>query len=340
MAEYAPAAEQPAAAEDPSLFEELSEFEKRGFRSTFGEFNVELLRPFKRFDGGSDSDGIPQTWRGALRCCTSTCQNLCGNILTSLPNPFVPSNEASRKAKFVLWNVLCFWIGVVDLVVIFALKSELHSGWAWVIALFDGFLGYLFAYTFYFIFVLYGKQRWMLGGLAIVAAYVLGTAYLTYEGTNGPGTHIEMTEGVLNGCKALANMIVLYHGAKIVWKEQSAQLHHGAAPARPRDPPRTRPHTQGSHRAWPWQWAVIIWAQGACGCPSWRRHRRPCTRRRRSERPPEGSQRPWCSAHLSRAHQSVVERVGRRTSIIGHCGTSSSSKGRWYVVLVGRTCRQ
>lgn len=242
-----------------------SEFEEQGFSSTFGRFNAELLRPFQRFDQAAETSStstttddddtsaadttdtqaakfpIPASLRASyaacaafaatlsLRCCCNVTRTLCTNALSTLPNPFRPSTAASRKAKFVLWNVLCFWLGVVDLLVIFALKSELASTWAWLIALVDGLLGYLFAYTFYFVFVAYGSSlKWMLWGVGLVASYVALTAYLTYEGLRGPGDHIEAIEGVLNGCKAVANTVVLYHAATIVYKQHLGGTHFGA----------------------------------------------------------------------------------------------------------------
>ena len=50
------------------------------------------------------------------------------------------------------------------------------------VAIADGVLGYLFAYTFYFLFISTGSRtkHWMRVGLLVIALYVLGTGYLTY----------------------------------------------------------------------------------------------------------------------------------------------------------------
>ena len=192
-----------------ALDEVASEFSKQGFCRTFGEFNAELLRPFKRMS----NDDEPR--RGMLPGPVMLMRAACLPVLATLPNPCKPTSPSSRKFAFVLWNVLCFWLGVLDLVIIFLLRSELSSMWAWMIALVDGLLGYLFAYTFYFVFIAYGKRKWMGLGLLLLVSYVFGTGYLTYEGLNGPGDHIEVIEGVVEGLKATANTVVFYHGLQI-----------------------------------------------------------------------------------------------------------------------------
>lgn len=69
----------------------------------------------------------------------------------------------------------------------------------------------------------------MMRGLLILAFYVLGTAYLTYEGLTDPEhQHIERIEGVVNGLKAFANAVVTWHGLQIV-NATSARVKVGAA---------------------------------------------------------------------------------------------------------------
>ena len=185
-----------------------SEFEENGFYSDFGEFNIELFRPFKRME----AEAPPKL--SVMSAC-GVCLKLMAPLLMTCPNPFKPSSESSRKIAFVIWNVVCFWLGVFDLLLIFLLKSEKSSVWAWLIAIVDGALGYLFAYTFYFLFISYAKPEYMRIGLYIMGLYVLGTAYLTYEGLAGPGGHIDKSEGIVNGCKAVANAVEMYWGIKI-----------------------------------------------------------------------------------------------------------------------------
>jgi len=118
--------------------------------------------------------------------------------------------------SFVLWNVLCFWLGVIELMLFFLLKTEFGL-WGWLIVIVDGLLGYLFAYTFYFIFVSYAKREWMGRGLGALLVYVAATAYLTYEGLTDPThTHIDRAEGIANGLKAFANAVAAFHAWQIV----------------------------------------------------------------------------------------------------------------------------
>jgi len=189
-----------------SVTEVTSEFEEQGFCRNFGEFNSELVRPFKRL--GEDKADAADSVAGLLG-------RNCRSVLATLPNPFRPASAKKRRVAFVLWNVLTMWLGVLDLVVIVLLKSELSSLWAWLIAFVDGVLGYLFAYLFYFIFISYGKQKWMLRGLVFILAYVAGTAWLTYQGVVGPGNHVQRVEAVLNSLKAFANLVVVWHGLQI-----------------------------------------------------------------------------------------------------------------------------
>ena len=201
-----------------------SEFEENGFYSDFGEFNIELFRPFKRME----AEAPPKL--SVMSAC-GVCLKLMAPLLMTCPNPFKPSSESSRKIAFVIWNVVCFWLGVFDLLLIFLLKSEKSSVWAWLIAIVDGALGYLFAYLFYFLFLATANPQWMRLGLGAMLLYVVGTAYLTYEGLNGPGSHVEVVEGLLNGLKALSNLVILYHAGEMA-RERTRADHLGSGRVR------------------------------------------------------------------------------------------------------------
>ena len=164
-----------------------SEFEENGFYSDFGEFNIELFRPFKRME----AEAPPKL--SVMSAC-GVCLKLMAPVLMTCPNPFKPSSESSRKIAFVIWNVVCFWLGVFDLLLIFLLKSEKSSVWAWLIAIVDGALGYLFAYTFYFLFISYAKPEYMRIGLYIWGSTSSLPHTPTYEGLAGRW-HIDKSEG-------------------------------------------------------------------------------------------------------------------------------------------------
>ena len=128
-----------------------------------------------------------------------------------------------------IWNAVCFWLGVLDVCLIFddVLQNwELHRVWAWLIAIavVDGLLGYIFAYTFYFVFIAYGEPRWMNWGVGLLSLYVIGTAWLTYEAVG----HVQVVEAAINGAKAVANAACLYHGVQIA----CAGAHLGAGRVR------------------------------------------------------------------------------------------------------------
>ena len=113
-----------------------------------------------------------------------------------------------------MWNVVCFWLGFLELILLYLLKTE-FGVWSVSIAIVDGFLGYIFAYLFYFVFVATANRRWQFWGFMTILAYASGTAYLTFEALTLSTSHVVLIEGLVNGCKALANFCVGYHALQI-----------------------------------------------------------------------------------------------------------------------------
>ena len=70
--------------------------------------------------------------------------------------------------------------------------------------------------SFYFIFIASKNVRWMFGGLVAILSYVLGTAYLTYGAFHDPNSHVEVSEGIANGLKAVSNTLVLLFAIQIM----------------------------------------------------------------------------------------------------------------------------
>ena len=90
----------------------------------------------------------------------------------------------------------------------YALKESMGV-WVVSIAIVDGLLGYFFAYLFYFLFAMHDDVIWMCRGLIVIFLYVCGTAFLTFEALSDPDSHVEFSEGLVNGLKAFANLIVM-----------------------------------------------------------------------------------------------------------------------------------
>ena len=137
-----------------------------------------------------------------------------------LPNPL--SGACSDLPLLLLIRTQCFWLGVLDLVLMYALKERLGV-WVVSIAIIDGLLGYFFAYLFYFLFAMHDDVIWMCRGLIVIFLYVCGTAFLTFEALSDPRSHVEFSEGLVNGLKAFANLVVFCHGVSIMNATKEAQ---------------------------------------------------------------------------------------------------------------------
>lgn len=144
----------------------------------------------------------------------------------AVPLPSLACAHAALPAE--LFGVLspphtqCFWLGVLDLVLMYALKESMGV-WVVSIAIVDGLLGYFFAYLFYFLFAMHDDVIWMCRGLIVIFLYVCGTAFLTFEALSDPDSHVEFSEGLVNGLKAFANLIVFFHGVSIMNATKEAQ---------------------------------------------------------------------------------------------------------------------
>ena len=118
----------------------ISEMEARGWTKHFAEFNEALLRPLKQ--------GVSQVAASATSSATCT-----------------PTQDPA--AAFVLWNVLCFWLGMLLLLL------DLLLPWGSSVAeLLGGGLAYLAAYTLHFVFIRVPHKRSMLAALILLGLYV------------------------------------------------------------------------------------------------------------------------------------------------------------------------
>jgi len=176
---------------ETKVMEITSDFEKQGFCKNYKDYNIELFRPFKRADAS---------------------KALLEEIKSTLT--FKPENP---KMAFVMWNVLCFWLGVADFIIVFLTATTLVSG-ALVVAAADGFAGYCCAYFFYFVFICTANPNYMMLGFIALALYVVTVMYLAYT-CAVTGNFLEV---VLNILKAIFNFVVSYHGF-LLWKAAKDQ---------------------------------------------------------------------------------------------------------------------
>ena len=79
------------------------------------EFNQELLKPCCRAKGSMRREEAGET-------------------------------RLTNEVEFIRWNMVCFWLGIVDLVIMNLLSEQQPDLWVICIAILDGQLGYLFSY--------------------------------------------------------------------------------------------------------------------------------------------------------------------------------------------------
>lgn len=170
-----------------------TEFEEKGFCTNYKNFNIELFRPFMRADAAKP-------------------------LLAEIQSTLTLKPENPTMA-FVMWNVLCFWLGVFDFMFLFLVSSGVVAG-ELVIAAADGFTGYCFAYYFYFVFVCTENKKWKLTGFVALVFYVLIVIYLAYAAA----TTLNIPELVLNVLKAIFNTIVGYHAYLLYKGAPSAEM--------------------------------------------------------------------------------------------------------------------
>ena len=151
----------------------VSEMERRGYYSHVAEFNDALLKPLK--------EGMNDVINGVRS--TATCQ--------PAQNP---------REAFILWNVLCFWLGVVLLFV--TLLLPFGSALAEVLGC---ALRYSIAYTLHFVFIKSPNRQWLLVSLVLLGLYVSSCLFAGVAGV------VFLLPAVISFTRAFANAILLFH---------------------------------------------------------------------------------------------------------------------------------
>ena len=154
-----------------------SDLERKGYANHVRAFNQSLLRPLK--DGTSEVVHVIKS--------TATC---------------APGQDA--KAAFTLWNVLCFWLNVLLLIV----DLLLPFGSA-LTELIGTALGYFTAYTLHFVFLRAPSKRYMLLCLAVLSLYV------AFNLMAGFGGLLLVVPGAISFCRAAANAVLLFYAFQL-----------------------------------------------------------------------------------------------------------------------------
>ena len=159
-----------------------NDYADSGF-GNFANFNIELIRPFKRLSGSSFEEMKSE---------------IVSSIALKAPNP---------TQAFILWNILCFWLGILDIT--FALLFGLNL-FSLIIFGLNAASGYIFAYFFYHTFIVLRKKRYLICGFGMLCVYIammLMAASVSLINPFGFGFSV---------AKALANAILALHAWQLV----------------------------------------------------------------------------------------------------------------------------
>jgi len=168
-----------------------SELESQGYARHFKAFNESLLKPLT-----SGLDSVV----GQAKAAATFSQTL------------------APSTAFALWNVLTFWLTIVLLII----ELLLPFGWA-VAELLSAGTSYLAAYTFYFLFIVKPRRRWMQGGLVLIG---LSAAANLFAGVGGA---IFILPALISFTKAAASGILFAHAFKLY--QQAAGVEEGGGAA-------------------------------------------------------------------------------------------------------------
>lgn len=154
-----------------------SDLDRKGYGRHFKEFNQSLLRPLK--EGTSEVMHVIKA--------TATC-----------------SPGQNVTAAFTLWNVLCFWLNVLLLLI----DLLLPFGSA-LTELIGAALGYLTAYTFHFVFLRVPSKRYMLACLVILCLYVAFNLMATFAGL------LLVVPAAISFARSAANAVLLFYAFQL-----------------------------------------------------------------------------------------------------------------------------
>jgi len=162
----------------------VQQLEAQGWSSHFSEFNAALIKPFRV--GTSE---VVEVVRATARCAAGQ----------------------DAVVAFSLWNVLCFWLGVVVLVVNLLLPGGSDFAEAIGVA-----FSYLIAYTLYFVFVRAPQPAWM---FASVVFLVLSVSFHVFAGVGGL---VLLVPAAMEFAKAAAHAVLLWYAFELYRRSEHA----------------------------------------------------------------------------------------------------------------------
>ena len=169
----------------------LAELERAGFLNHFHEFNTSLLSPLQ-----SGMHELAASVEATARC--------------------VPGQNV--MLAFSLWNVLCFWLSVVLLVI-----SLLLPGGSAVADVINVFCAYVAAYSYAFVFVRAPRTQWMLGGCIIIGLWV------TWQVLSGLGGLVFVVPAAMAFARAAAAAMLLVYAVQL-YRASAQAAEDGARP--------------------------------------------------------------------------------------------------------------
>ena len=165
-----------------------------GFFSHFSEYNQELLTPGLKLMQDETLAGHPTIKEKALYMFEVAKGEVLGHLTLDPPTP---------KESFRLYNVIGFWLGVVESL-IFALFGHGIISLAW-----NGAVGYGIAYTLYWTMTQAEVQKLQFWAMVFIALYIGFNVYM------GLSTLLYVVPAALYFSKAFCDVLMAINGYKL-----------------------------------------------------------------------------------------------------------------------------
>lgn len=165
-----------------------------GFFSHFSEYNLELINPAQKLMADQSLMSAPTIKEKGLYMFEKAKAEVMGHVTFDPPTP---------KESFQLYNVLGFWLGVLESV-FFALFGHGLISLAW-----NGAVGYAIAYTLYWTMTCCNIQKIQFYAMVFIALYIGFNVYM------GISTLIYVLPSALYFSKAFCDCLMFINGYKM-----------------------------------------------------------------------------------------------------------------------------